>query len=549
LAGALVEGIAIFFEELNRKLPDMLANIIETITITLREFSKAAKEWGYYGMLIIGEFVAGMIYGLAAALPDLIDSVVLLSMSLVYAIRKTLDEYSDVLVSGLEKSYSKFSAKTLDILAYMAGDSDTALGTWLHNSADEMYANAEASQNDFNTRYQELLAKNAEGNTNVFFDKVNETMSETDTSDAEKASKNKQEKIFNQPGVAEDSADSVTSSFLNRVGLNMNGMPSDISTDNFALVGQNIDGSVAQGVEDNTDVIVKSVNGIPTDVVKKMTESGEWELSEDGKNLIKTLNTGIEEEANNTDILGSMSQYTDFFGVDGEFSGLMGDGASDSAGNWNTALVDTLNDPSQITKIFDATSAQGTAAKDGWDSSTDTASPSKEAIKRGNWWIKGLLMSLDDGNDDIEKASRENANSMMNVYSNTLSKVASMETVDANKMSPVITPVIDTSRMGMPADILSLFTNPTTSRLATDSTLAIQSSQDMMVAQQLEAMRGDISRLADKDFSKLLDGVAINVNADTTVDGTVLRKTASNYTIKQINQQEQAILMAKGARG
>ena len=44
-----------------------------------------------------------------------------------------------------------------------------------------------------------------------------------------------------------------------------------------------------------------------------------------------------------------------------------------------------------------------------------------------------------------------------------------------------------------------------------------------------------------------MDGMVIQVINNTNVDGTPLRETVSDYTIRKIGNQQKAILRAKGA--
>lgn len=49
------------------------------------------------------------------------------------------------------------------------------------------------------------------------------------------------------------------------------------------------------------------------------------------------------------------------------------------------------------------------------------------------------------------------------------------------------------------------------------------------------------------DFSGILEGITILVDASTSVDGTRLKELAAEYTIRKIGNQQRAVLRAKGA--
>ena len=59
-------------------------------------------------------------------------------------------------------------------------------------------------------------------------------------------------------------------------------------------------------------------------------------------------------------------------------------------------------------------------------------------------------------------------------------------------------------------------------------------------------MRDQVSRLADTDYSKILEGVSVNVDARTTVDGSALRATSAKYTAQLMNDNQRAAIMAAG---
>ena len=48
------------------------------------------------------------------------------------------------------------------------------------------------------------------------------------------------------------------------------------------------------------------------------------------------------------------------------------------------------------------------------------------------------------------------------------------------------------------------------------------------------------------DVSAVFDGMAIQIINNTTVDGTPLKETVSDYTIRKIGNQQRAVLRAQG---
>ena len=55
------------------------------------------------------------------------------------------------------------------------------------------------------------------------------------------------------------------------------------------------------------------------------------------------------------------------------------------------------------------------------------------------------------------------------------------------------------------------------------------------------------SSIESLDLSGIMEGMAIQVINNTSIDGTPLKEAISNYTIRKIGNQQRAVLRAKGA--
>jgi hypothetical protein len=64
----------------------------------------------------------------------------------------------------------------------------------------------------------------------------------------------------------------------------------------------------------------------------------------------------------------------------------------------------------------------------------------------------------------------------------------------------------------------------------------------------VQALSEQVKKLAETDYSTMLEGVNINVDASTKVDGTPLRQMASTYTIEQIDESQRGLILATGGR-
>ena len=112
---------------------------------------------------------------------------------------------------------------------------------------------------------------------------------------------------------------------------------------------------------------------------------------------------------------------------------------------------------------------------------------------------------------------------------------------------PTFTPVIDSSQIQNGINYLGNI-NAESVGLATDASISVNNSQQASLASQVQALSDQVQRLADTDYSKMLEGVIINVDASTNVDGTPLRRMSSAYTIQQINDTQNGLIMAAGGR-
>lgn len=68
---------------------------------------------------------------------------------------------------------------------------------------------------------------------------------------------------------------------------------------------------------------------------------------------------------------------------------------------------------------------------------------------------------------------------------------------------------------------------------------------DISVKYAKEAAR-TTSSVEPLDVDGILDGVIIQVINSTSVDGTPLKETVSDYTIRKINNQQRAVSRARG---
>ena len=139
-------------------------------------------------------------------------------------------------------------------------------------------------------------------------------------------------------------------------------------------------------------------------------------------------------------------------------------------------------------------------------------------------------------------------NDAVNATAETMSSISKVMQDESIDWQPTLTPVIDDSQLQNGSNLLTATFGNSALNLAADTALSVKDNEASNLATQVAELSAQVKKLADTDYSKMLDGVSINVDASTNVDGTPLRKMASNYTIKQIDAQQSNYNMSRGAR-
>lgn len=561
IAERIIEGLTELFSMLEEKLPPLFEHVNNLLISLLTMIAENARVYGYLGSVIAIEFAIGIMQGLSDSAEDLVDTAVWLTLSMIRAIRNTFNKYKDLLADGLKGIFFKGSAgfwkymkawqdvnnplgKLLginDFFALEANDLDET-ADYLFNELDEDW---EAHSKEHADKHAESVAKNEEtAAKNIDMSKVHDQYAlkarqATDTTTESRQS-------------AEDNVEAYNGSYTDALSRKKDELINGVK--DFAVGA--FTGGAAKAQPEMEVVARRSAIGLSDYTVEEMKKEG-YKLNEAGTEWIKEIPKGMEEGADQQSnpfasvlggFLGLNGDESGMGGVMSDWMGQMTTNGEDGAGNFIEGLMGKFTDQEALNNIHDATFDFGEYAKKGWDESTKTQSPSKEAIKRAGYWLEGLLIPLESSksNKALYDASAKNAEAVKNSFTDTIKNTP--EFGNNLTYTPTIKPVLDSSNMGQYGGFMDILNNPATVQLAADSQLSIRDANQFKLAQQMEQLNSNISKMANQDLSKVMEGVAINVNADTTVDGTVLRKTASRYTINQINEQEQAILMAKGAR-
>ena len=511
------------------------------------------ETFAYYGTYIIVALITGILNGIEAKLPDITEAITRFTLTAINAFVDTLYKNQDAIRDALRGFIDIMALTVMNLLDELFGgllSSNNIFGKYYKGIMDEL-----------GSEIEQVQERNAERKANAE-DEAYLKQKEKNKPGVKAALNNMVTDVTDQTKAAETGAENTTFAWGNKLQDTMStfsegGLPSDITENLFTLdpagmdlssmeeVGSMLPEEAAEGIDNNQEVLYSSFDGMYTKQVEEMKKAG-WheEVTDEGKVLVRDLSSGVDEEAKSGILDKGINTVTDMFGDSvGKLSSIGDEGGT----NWIEGIIKGMKDPTKLSELEEATTAATDVVTKGTQNGLHEESPSKLSAIFGKYWIEGMAIGLDNNHDMLEKSANRISDILVSSMAAAISSAS--DTVNDNmSLSPVITPVVDSSKVAEAERLFSSLDNPTTFKMAADSQISINNSTQMQLASQLNALRTDINKLANTDFSHMMDGVNINVNADTTVDGTVLRKTASNYTIRQLNQEEMGYMMATGGR-
>ena len=546
----LIEGLTELFTMLEETLPSLFEHFNNTLLILLAQIAENAIVYGYFGAVIAGYFVAGILYGLADAAYPLVDSALALGISLCDAMFTAVENYKPNIGGLFKKTGLTLLKGIYDVVGTSVEIVNYDLGQQIKGYSDEMDDEINAINGEISQANYERAKERAHKTIDGFEDGAKEGTDSMDLTG-----------IGNSVGLKTDDALDHSDSAKNIGFSTIAGYADSLTNGDFDLsslkdfaaseVADKLGTGSSEGIQVATSQLEKDINGMPEEAIKGYQSQG-WKKV--GDKLVKDVYETVDESTSGTEGNNVLNKIGSWLGLDGEggvmdkftsFSEGTGEKGTSAINKWfegmHTSFTDATNLNQLDTDVLNVADHIDTTftSPDG----IDVNSPSKKAIKYGNSWMEGLLIPFNNSNDKIDR-------SMINVANTIGSSFNSQIQNGSNKLeyTPTIRPVLDSSNMGQYGGLMNILDNPTTVKLAADSQLSIDNANQFRLGQQIDALRADINKMANTDFSNIMDGVTIDVSADTTVDGTVLRKTASSYTIGQINKKQQGYIMATGGR-
>lgn len=544
---AIVEGILegidnllTILEENGPSIGEKLFNVVLSVLQSLAQYSQI---FGYYGAYISMTFLVGVMDGMAALQQDLANSATKLAISALAGFTNAIYENNDALISAfnmlgltlLRTLVNAFNIK--GALDFILEDIDGEIESQRKELEEQGFLNGEKFTLNTVKGGASAEKKAASGMAEI-------TENVTDQSDA--AEKGTEKTV----DAVQDTYDNKMSNF--DVSGTVDKLKDKLDLDFDAAGGEGIM-SMFNGMTNKTDSKESrvAVDHIGQSIRQQLIDQG-YEYSEDGKYLIKQVQSGMEDEAEDSDF-GFDTILDGYDTGAGKMFDQMDTTAEDSkpkgqkVGNYfSEGIIDGIEE--YVQRMYEATygaidESVVQASKD----ATEEQSPSKKGIQIGKFWDMGIAIGIDKYTDVITKSSSAMGEAIIASTAAVMSEVN--DVINNNPdYQPTLSPVIDTNSIQTASGLINSTFGTNSLGIAANAALSVNDASKNSLAEQVNSLAEQVKRLSDTDYSKLLEGVAINVDASTNVDGTSLRKTSSRYTIQQINNQQRSYIRALGGR-
>ena len=541
----LLSGIVALTQKLAEKTPKIVENVNLVILAILQGIASMSGMFGYYGAVIAIDFLNGMMLGLGSRFEDCIATMIALGIDMVEGLANGLYDNSDRMAGAAGQLARVLAYTFMNVLDSFFGGAFSTLIPKYKEGMDSLKSEIEKYQNENDTsasqQRMQLIKENAEKEKKAF----------TETSD-EKWTYQKAVESANAKAAAEGS----TQTFGNTLSTEMSNVKGQIKGQlgNLIDVGQltNIadEGGSAFGFTFG-DSATKEIQSIPveqvTDQYKENLIADGWKLNDVGDAYIKEITKPLTESDTETNeatgsftdkILGSLTS-------DENLGSLFSGGEEQK-----NSIFEGLNNitDGDISTMYDQyKSATENGAIAGIAAGAEVNSPSKKAMKIAGYIMQGLVVNMDSMITTVKSAYTRLGESSVDALGESMSTVTDIiASANLEDYSPTITPVVDTSQATAALNTLGQQFDSTSFKMAADTSLSVNDSSQATLASQVQALSDQVQRLADTDYSKLLEGVSVNVDARTTVDGSALRATSAKYTAQLMNDNQRAAIMAAG---
>lgn len=522
----IAQGILDFLDVVDTYGPQIATKATDTLMDILASLAQNSGKIAILGAYLVASFVVGVFQGLSVKIGSILQAAWGFAISFIYGIADTVYENTAPLIDAM-KYLGLVLVRELIAAFNIGGIFDSALeeidGEIEYQKSLREEEGAEAKE-AFNAGVES--AGDAEIGE-IDTSKAKDSAAKDGTESGELFSGNMADEIkskiseYTGGASADFGLDSVTSMF------------GQAGTDSGTAFGTNLDTSIQEHKVD--------ASGIP-DSIKEQLKGEGYEYDETGKYLVKKVETSINDNSSDLDLSDTS---------DAILNNLVDEGDTTAKGEegleWFVSGWENLDDTQQ-SRLYAVGEKIGNKVYEGAAASVEVESPSKKAMYLRDMFVEGLTMIGSDLETKVFSAYAGVGNNAVTAVADSMASISNVLQDDSMDWTPTLTPVIDSSQLQNGSNLLTATFGNSALSMAADTALSVKDTESSNLAAQVAALSEQVKKLADTDYSELLKGVNINVNAETNVDGTRLRKMASSYTIEQIDTQQSNYNMSRGAR-
>ena len=532
----ILDGFIHLLTSLEEKLPTINEKINAIIISVLSSIAQNAGTFGYYGAVIAISFIYGLSQGLVEYSDEMGETVANVIIALFNMMSSLLDVLLPSLTDGIKKGVLNLSEALWGVLAETGWD-----------YAEENYQTVLGEQEQLaEETYEKANEVVAGGFTSGYTSGVKS--GESEMSDATQEAV---ENATDQSDTAEEGAEKTSSSFfgidvssgVDKLKNTLTGSLTDATNIDLSGSGASSFDSWIGGASEEAKTQTVDISHLPTDAIEQLKKEG-YTLEEGGTTMVKTIQSGADSETIDLTTNWDDSEAELYSAADDTAEGMTEKGETGGE-NYGTGMATGINNT--VEDVKEAAQNLADTVEETVNVTLEIKSPSRKGIRSGEFYGMGFGNGISNMAGYVKKASVSLAQSAVTSVAEMMGKIDTIMNDEDINWTPTFTPVIDSSQIQNGIGYLGNIGAESVG-LAADASISVNNSQQATLAAQVQALSDQVQRLADTDYSKMLEGVNINVDASTNVDGTPLRRMSSSYTIQQINDTQNGLIMAAGGR-
>lgn len=543
----VVEGIYTLTKELANKAPKIVDNIMKILVAILDGIYSYVSTFAKYGIMIIYALTIGIMTGIELMAPSFIEEVVSLALTLIEALIQTLYNNQDRLANALGGLFSVIALTIMKLLNEMSGGLLEEMG-WYTQAENDLKQKIEkmAKENGQNAAdiqsesYTDEMNKNKGSITDTSKEVMGDAIDETDYYAQKKVNILSGNTLETFTGSLKKGVGSVANSFTDLINGGVNGV--DLSSVEH-IAGETVEKATTYDSGRTRHIIEQNVSTLCDRQIESLKKEG-WKFSDTAEDIMyKEYWTGVAgsdvddktQDAVNSNVTGLFNNS--------EILSSVSDGSTNVMSTFGSGLAnydlqgqygDVVN--GKVTDFID-TNLTGAAME-----AEDAHSPSREAMKVVEYFMLGLVAGVKDNMGMVNEAFSNVGSEFSEATKSSLYAFSDL-LGDDKEWTPTITPVVDTTNIENARTLMNETFDDTSFKMAANANVTVGESSQSNLANQISNLSDKVDKLANKEYVN-----NFVVNADTTVDGTTLRKTSAAYTIKTVDDNQRAYIMSRGGR-